>query len=479
MRLEHKAGTDIIYELAVRLYSSPLEPFREAVSNALDEGTNKVEIQISGKAIIVEDWGEGIEDIESFAKFGMATKAKLGGEIIGQKGLGKLSFLRFGDKVNFRTNNGQYGLDIIMTPKDFQYSIGKASKFLNHVGTRIIIPTPSGIPEVNDLSSYLRKVFGLRIAKGMQIVLNDVSLEPSFRIDPEEKPIFKLVKNIEVTGNIKEDKKGHGSLDFYVRHVFVTSIPVDPIRRFSGWVNCNELIPTTSRNDIVRDSDDGIFHNIFGKLKQYVQKFPKIDEDEITREEELLGNELNVLLKNYLAKMKLLAPAARIGMSTGTYQQKSRTGRKEGRRKEAENMMGHTSGRTLERLQYLVKYRSTKTCKGPDYINRHTSRKTKTPIRRTVRTDYGITWVDQDIGNDKEPIFLVEPNIVVRNRTNDIYGFLIKNKVSLGSKPIRAFPYLARVAVSMNKESPKWDREQLFLEIDKAMRHFLKDKGEI
>lgn len=105
MRLEHKAGTDIIYELAVRLYPSSLEPFREAISNALDEGSNKIEIHASNQEIVVDDWGGGIDDVENFAKFGEASKAGLGGEIIGQKGLGKLSLLRFGEKVNFRTNS--------------------------------------------------------------------------------------------------------------------------------------------------------------------------------------------------------------------------------------------------------------------------------------------------------------------------------------------------------------------------------------
>lgn len=104
MRLEHKAGIDIIYELAVRLYPSSLESFREAISNALDEGSRKVEIQTSLKEIIVEDWGEGIRDPEKFAIFGEATKAKLGGEIIGEKGLGKLSLLRLAKKNGISKN---------------------------------------------------------------------------------------------------------------------------------------------------------------------------------------------------------------------------------------------------------------------------------------------------------------------------------------------------------------------------------------
>jgi len=73
MRAEHKAGADIIRELAVRLYPSSLEPFREAISNALDEGSDKIEIQASNQEIIVEDWGEGIDNMEKFFEFGQAS----------------------------------------------------------------------------------------------------------------------------------------------------------------------------------------------------------------------------------------------------------------------------------------------------------------------------------------------------------------------------------------------------------------------
>lgn len=456
MRLEHKAGTDIIYELAVRLYPSSLEPFREAISNALDEGTDKVEIQASNQEIIVEDWGGGINDVENFSKFGEASKAGLGGEIIGQKGLGKLSLLRFGDKVNFRTSNGKYGIDIVMSPKDFEYNIGAVNEFLDHQGTRIIIPNPRGVPPTDDLSNYLKKAFGLRIAKGTKIILNGVTLEATSKIDPSEKFLFRLTGGkTDISGNLKEDKKGHGSADIYIRHVFVTSVLVDPERKFSGWVNCNELIPTTSRNDVVRDNDGGMFYDFLGHLKQYVRRFPKTEE-EITKDEELLGNELNKMLKNYLSELKLL-PQGMILIGRGDESTLDKQDKLRGKKRIVEK----------------------KDEEEHEYIRIHSSRKTNKPIKRTVKTDYGIKWVDQNIGNEKEPIFFIEPNLVIRNRTNDIYKFLVKNKASLGSKPVRAFPYLARVAVSMNKESPKWNREQLFLEMDRAIRYFLKNKGEL
>lgn len=456
MRAEHKAGADIIYELAVRLYPSSLEPFREAISNALDEGSNKIEIQASNQEIIVEDWGEGIDDMEKFFEFGQASKAGLGGEVIGQKGLGKLSLLRFGDNVNFRTNNKEVGMDIVMTPKDFQYDIRSANKFLDHQGTRIIIPNPKGVPPTDELSNYLKKTFGLRIAKGTQIILNGVTLESSSKIDPTEKFMFRLTGGkADVHGNLKEDKKGRGNVDIYIRHVFVTSILVDPERLFSGWVNCNELIPTTSRNDVIRDSDRGVFNDFIEHLRQYVHRFPKTEED-ITKEEELLGNELSKMLKNYLSEMKLL-PQGTILIGRGNESALDKQDKTRGKEKISKEVSEEV----------------------PEYIKIHSSKKTNKPIKRTEKKDYGVIWLKQNIGNEEEPIFFVEPNMVVENRTNDLYKFMLKTKASLGSKPIRAFPYLARVAVSMNKESPKWDRKRWLLEIDRAVRYFLKNKGEI
>ncbi len=88
-------------------------------------------------------------------------------------------------------------------------------------------------------------------------------------------------------------------------------------------------------------------------------------------------------------------------------------------------------------------------------------------------------WVDQDYGNEKEPIFYVEPNVVVKNRTNDLYKFALKDKPSLGPKWLRLSPFLARLAVTMNPDSTKWNREQTYLEMDKAIRYFLKHKEEL
>jgi len=219
VRLEHKAGIDIIYELALRLYPSCLESFREAISNSLDEGSKKVQIQCSRNEVIVEDWGDGIDDIEKFRTFGDYAKAKRSGETIGMKGLGKLSLLRMGRNVIFKTNNGRFGININMTPEHLDADMGAKEEYLEHKGTRVNIAHPAAVPSTSDLSEYLKRAFGLRIAKGTEITLNGVPL--TSKVDHNERFLFRLKGGIDVTGNIKQEKKGRGSVDLYVKHVFV------------------------------------------------------------------------------------------------------------------------------------------------------------------------------------------------------------------------------------------------------------------
>src|SRR5215208_8174320 len=93
----HEVGKDLIPELAMRVYSSYLDSFREAISNSFDENSKKVALSISDDKIVIEDWGEGIKDYNEFRKFGQASKkSRKGEEVIGEKGLGKLSLLNLG-----------------------------------------------------------------------------------------------------------------------------------------------------------------------------------------------------------------------------------------------------------------------------------------------------------------------------------------------------------------------------------------------
>jgi hypothetical protein len=49
----HEIGRDLIPELATRMYSSQLDSFREAISNAFDEGSKQVALAIRKDKIVI------------------------------------------------------------------------------------------------------------------------------------------------------------------------------------------------------------------------------------------------------------------------------------------------------------------------------------------------------------------------------------------------------------------------------------------
>jgi hypothetical protein len=122
----HEVGKDLIPELAMRVYSSQLDSFREAISNAFDENSEKVALSVSNNKIVIEDWGNGIKDYDEFRKFGQASKkSRKEKEVIGEKGLGKLSLLNLGGAVCFETNNDNMGIKFYMTLGGFTSPIYK------------------------------------------------------------------------------------------------------------------------------------------------------------------------------------------------------------------------------------------------------------------------------------------------------------------------------------------------------------------
>jgi Histidine kinase-, DNA gyrase B-, and HSP90-like ATPase len=272
----HELGRDLIPELAMRVYSSQLDSFREAISNAFDENSQKVVLSASNHKITIEDWGNGIKDYDEFRKFGQASKkSRKEKEVIGEKGLGKLSLLNLGRTVCFETNNGKMGIKFYMTLSGFTSPIYKkdSAAFISHRGTKITITKLATTPDIGELTAYLKKVFSLRLAQGTTIVLNDQAIKPRPNVEPAEQFLFELTKvkdsDANVTGNLKATEDGKGIVDLYIDHVFVTSLQADTRRKFDGWVNCNALTPETSRNNIVQN---GIYREFIFLLRRYIHQ---------------------------------------------------------------------------------------------------------------------------------------------------------------------------------------------------------------
>jgi Histidine kinase-, DNA gyrase B-, and HSP90-like ATPase len=465
----HQVGRDLIPELAMRVYSSQLDSFREAISNAFDENSKKIVISISENKIAIEDWGNGIRDYNEFRKFGQASKkSRKDEEVIGEKGLGKLSLLNLGNCVCFETNNGNVGMKFYMTLEGFSSPIyKKPTAFVSHVGTRITITNLINTLQIEELIKYLKKAFGLRLAQGATIIIDGQSIKPRPNLEPAEKLLFRLSKvrsaDANVTGNLKATEDGRGIVDFYIDHVFVTTLEVDTRRKFEGWVNCNALTPETSRNNIVQNE---IYREFIGLLRQYTSRFPlrdiSVDEHKLT-----LSRELNALLKSYLKDMMIAVQPQ--PLDTDVYRNnadKSPSSQRYGNNNTIHGTMEKTIPSIAEKTVAEEEDGSTKT-----------PAKKQQQHRQNPSSNAAVRWEFADLGNEKEPIYFVPPNVIYCNTSNDLYQFAMNKNRRYGPIWIRMLPYLARIAVAMSSESSsRLTVDQLNTRVDEATRYFLRQK---
>jgi hypothetical protein len=469
----HQVGRDLIPELAMRVYSSQLDSFREAISNAFDENSQKIVISTSKEKIAIEDWGNGIRDYNEFRKFGQASKKSRKEEeeeVIGEKGLGKLSLLNLGNCVCFETNNGNVGMKFYMTLDGFSSPIyKKTTAFVSHEGTRITITNLTNTPQLEESIKYLKKAFGLRLAQGTTIIVNNQSIKSRPNLEPVEKFLFKLTKvkdaDANVTGNLKATEGGRGTVDLYIDHVFVTTLEVDTRRKFEGWVNCNALTPETSRNNIVQN---GIYSEFICLLRQYTSRFPlrdiSVDEHKLT-----LSRELNALLKNYLKDMRInVQPQLLDGDIDRNNTDKSASSQRYSGTTTTIDSTMEKSTKVKSNLSITQKISVEDTStKMPD----KKQQQQQNPSRNTA-----VRWEFADLGNEKEPIYFVPPNVIYCNTSNDLYKFAMEKNRCHGPIWIRMLPYLARIAVAMGSESSRLTVDQLNTRVDEATRYFLRQK---
>jgi hypothetical protein len=154
----HEFGRGIIRELSKYLYKNPKSAYKEAVSNALDQMTKdlkRVEIYTDVAPdgdIVIEDWGTGIEDYNRFKHIAIGDKIVDGKvssydiideNIIGQKGLGKLSFLSLSSigTVEFFSHSAKVGMKIQMTDELDGFIMDPINNIdaLPHPGLRVVI----------------------------------------------------------------------------------------------------------------------------------------------------------------------------------------------------------------------------------------------------------------------------------------------------------------------------------------------------
>jgi hypothetical protein len=311
----------------------------------------------------------------------------------------------------------------------------------------------------------------LWIKKGLKIIINDEKVKPFKDIDVEEQKILKGI-----TGNIKEDQKGVGTIDVYVKHVYVTSALIDPNHLFSGWVNCNWITPVTARDDIVKDKD---YRRFIANLKDYVKRFPEKEPKTFTNEEKVLVTEINKLTETFMEEnnLKVIGKGGRktkeveqmvevsVGDSTMMVKKKEVSEEDEDDDEESDGNKEKTANNDPESTQKL----------------------NDRPIRHLSTNKFGVLIVNQQYGENKPPIFFFPPNVIVLNTNNSLYSFVMRPNSNLGPQYVRVLPYFSRALADL-VASIKGDYEGLTtrelleardLGTDNILKFFLKLKKAI
>lgn len=472
----HEPGDNLVPELALKAYPSDLAPIREAVSNALDAGATEIKIMhVPDKEITIEDNGDGIKNFARFKKFGTSDKALdrdiKGTRQVGEKGLGKLSYLKLGSEVWFDTNNGEVGSKIKMDIQNIYLSEPrKYNHFLEHRGTKVTItqlyPLRPSYPQ--ELEKYLSKVFSYVLVMGHElqrdkkpiiplITLNGIKLEASLKYDFRDRHQFTLKGGVQVTGHLTEDKKGSGSIDVFVNHILITTKHqwlIDATRSFSGWINCDAITPTLSRDDI---SPDKISMEIFERLQADVaRRFPK--KDDVNKH--LDGRTLKTL-KEQLAKcLKFMDMNPILKEPKGKVDPKG----EEGKRKNEKATACVWPKKPTKQSTVVQSPRG----------------KQEKPLIKVTKTDLGNLppFEEMPAGQGSIPIFW-NPDVkkIIVNTTNPLYYVITKADLHFGPVWYRFAVFLVRAATQMNPACAEMSQTELFMYTDKMLSAIILDFG--
>ncbi|MDQ6864375.1 MAG: hypothetical protein M3044_11180 [Thermoproteota archaeon] len=205
---------------------------------------------------------------EKVVRAQVSSYQNLNEKIIGQKGMGKLSFLALSseNKVEFYSHSEEVGLKVLMTMEGFKHRFINNIDALPHHGLKIVIKRAKR-PMVSDtrLIEYLSKVFAIRIARGLKLYVNNILVCKPHGFDSKQYELFRLQDGTAVFGNLKHiEKPPLDKIDIFVKNVFVVDKNFD--NKVEGWVNCNQLELETSRDGLLEDND---VHSDF--MKQLMQ----------------------------------------------------------------------------------------------------------------------------------------------------------------------------------------------------------------
>jgi hypothetical protein len=270
------------------------------------------------------------------------------------------------------------------------------------------------------------------------------------KLDTQKKHLFTLKGGIPVTGNIKEDKNGKGTLEVFINHVLITMknpLVVDPTRAFSGWINCDGLTPQTARDGI---SPDHIYNQMMEFLLKYVARFPKIGYKESQGDKRMMTM-LRDILKDCLDYMKLNPP-----------------GKEPKGPKDPTDVIGKIKNK-LKETPSLPSEEHGVTPRGPRGPNKPRKVKDKNKNYNDVPP-----IVHLAIGNRQPPFYYDETNKrVIANITNSLYPAITGTVPGLGPNWFRIAQHWGRVCTQIDPNCKEIDLSDRYKYEDRVVRHII------
>src|SRR5207247_10225907 len=133
-------GADFVEKMLSGMLEDTRLSVRELTANGIDastRGSEIIKITIDETGLEWEDWGHGILDPKKFREIG--TSLKLDPTSSARYfGVGRTTALFLGDKVYWRSNNGEIGMQFYLTRKGMsEGTIRGQTKFIDNVGTQM------------------------------------------------------------------------------------------------------------------------------------------------------------------------------------------------------------------------------------------------------------------------------------------------------------------------------------------------------
>jgi len=414
----------------VSKYPNALDSIREYVANAWDADADRLDITLGDNFLKIEDWGTGISNFKVF--WGVANQHK--SEIvltpkfkrkpIGRKGLGKLSFMMLGKKMDVETRTAykaEFSDADLSNDKFFVKPRNKIDEVLTHKGTQITIRELKVEIKKDKLIKYLKEnLYGLILPIAskdhpMKIFVNGQKVSPN----PPEGTDGNISTPLgDIFCNLQPSKTSR--IDVLFRGVKVKEVHPVPTRPAKGYFNVDWVIPTPDRSNFTDSEESRLFTD---EIKKYIFRHIPTKTDDAPKDMQKSLRDLSKLFDEFYRDSGILPPNMMPTSKTSNTNDFQQPGITEQEKKNQESQESQKDESQKEKKKFQHKILRGK--------------------EKPLKSAYGINYILENIGRDKPAIVTSkEDKLIIVNLDHE----LVRNIHSLkpNQKNIALVPLLAR-----------------------------------